>query len=88
VERDARAHYDADVMTDAILQSALKLSKAQRILLVERIWDSIASQGVAPLFSEDQKAELARRMKRIRRTGPQGDEWAVVKKRIVEGTRK
>lgn len=71
------------MMSDAVLQSALKLSKAQRILLAERLWDSVAEQADAPELTEDQRAELQRRLGRLEETGPQGRPWAQVKKRLM-----
>lgn len=71
------------MMSDALLQSALKLTKAQRILLAQRLWDSVAEQADAPDLTPDQKTELARRLDRLSRTGPQGRPWAQVKKRIL-----
>jgi putative addiction module component (TIGR02574 family) len=70
-------------MTDTILKSALKLSRAERILLVERLWDSIADEAAAPPLTKAQKAELNRRTARLRKTGPLGQEWSVVKARIT-----
>ncbi len=71
------------MMSDAVLQSALKLSKAQRILLAERLWDSVVEQADAPALTEDQHAELRRRLGRLEETGRQGRPWAEVKKRLM-----
>ena len=71
------------MMSDAVLQSALKLSKAQRILLAERLWDSVAEQANAPELTKDQQAELQRRLGRLEETGPQGRPWSQVKKRLM-----
>jgi len=70
------------MMTD-LLQSAVKLPKAQRILLVEQIWDSIAEGQEAPELTPAQKAELDRRLRRLSKTGPRGSDWATVKKRLT-----
>lgn len=69
-------------MSNALLKSALKLSKAQRILLVERIWDSVAEEDAEPRLSKAQEAELDRRLKRLAKTGPRGESWEVVKARV------
>jgi putative addiction module component (TIGR02574 family) len=69
-------------MTDAILQSAMKLTPAERILLAERLWDSIADENAAPPLTKAQATELNRRIRRIRKTGPLGADWATVKARI------
>jgi len=70
-------------MTDTLLQTVLKLPKAQRILLVERIWDSIAEGQKAPELTAAQKAELNRRLRRLSKTGPKGADWGTVKKRLT-----
>ena len=75
------------MMSDAVLQSALKLSKAQRILLAERLWDSVAEQADAPELTKDQQAELQRRLGRLEETGPQGRPWNQVKKRLMRRRR-
>jgi putative addiction module component (TIGR02574 family) len=69
-------------MTD-ILKSALQLTPAQRILLAERLWDSIAEEDVAPPLTKAQKSELNRRLQRLRKTGPLGTDWKTVKGRIA-----
>ena len=66
----------------SLLESALKLSKSERILLVEQIWDSLAREQDAPELSAPQKQETDRRLARIRRTGPQGSSWDEVKRRL------
>lgn len=70
-------------MTRTLLESALKLSKAQRILLAERLWDSVAEEGVSLRLTKAQETELDRRLRRLDKTGPQGSEWSVVKARIT-----
>jgi len=69
-------------MATSLLKSALKLSKSERILLVEQIWDSLAREQDAPELTAAQKKELDRRLDRFKRTGPLGSPWAVVKKRL------
>ena len=69
-------------MASSLLKSALKLSKSERILLVEQIWDSIASEQDAPELTPAQRKELERRLDRFKRTGPLGSPWSEVKKRL------
>jgi putative addiction module component (TIGR02574 family) len=69
-------------MGSSLLKSALKLSKSERILLVEQIWDSLAGEPDAPSLSSPQKSELDRRLSRLKRTGPLGSNWNDVKKRL------
>ena len=70
-------------MTRALLESALKLSKAERILLAARLWDSIAEEDVPVRLTKAQKAELNRRMRRLDKTGAQGSDWATVRTRVA-----
>ena len=63
-------------MRTPLLQSALRLSKSERILLVEKIWDSVAETQDAGDLSDAQSKELDRRLARLKRTGPQGSPWA------------
>lgn len=71
-------------MKAAVLKSALKLSKAERILLVEDIWDSIAAEPDGVELSTAQKVELTKRLDRLKRTGPQGSDWATVKRPMLK----
>jgi putative addiction module component (TIGR02574 family) len=70
-------------MTQSLLKSALKLSKAERILLVERLWDSLVDEDVAPPLTKAQRAELDKRLARVAETGPQGSDWPTVKARVT-----
>ncbi|MCB9234847.1 MAG: addiction module protein [Bacteroidia bacterium] len=45
-----------------MLNEILKLSEAERILLVEAIWDSIGQKGVSENLSEAQELELKKRL--------------------------
>jgi putative addiction module component (TIGR02574 family) len=74
-------------MSDTLLRSALKLGKAQRILLAERLWDSVAEEAGPPALLEKQKEELQRRLDRLDATGPQGRPWGEVKKRLMRRRR-
>lgn len=71
-------------MTPSLLESALKLSRAERILLAERLWDSVAEEDVPLDLTEAQRAELDRRLARLGATGPQGSEWDAVKVRVTQ----
>ncbi len=71
-------------MSQSLLKTALKLSRAERILLAEQLWDSIADEGEAvPQLTDAQAAELDRRLQRLKQTGPLGSDWQTVKKRII-----
>ena len=73
-------------MTSALLKAAKKLPPAERILLVEQIWDSL-SEPAAGTLTAGQLSELDRRIARVEKTGPKGEEWSVVKRRILQRRR-
>jgi putative addiction module component (TIGR02574 family) len=59
-----------------------QLSVAERIILVEQIWDSIASEQAAIPLTPAQEAELDRRLEAYRKSPQEGDSWEDVKARI------
>lgn len=59
-----------------------ELSVAERILLAEELWDSVASNENAFPLTDDQKDVLERRLKQYSIDENAGDSWAVVKNRI------
>jgi putative addiction module component (TIGR02574 family) len=60
----------------------LSLSVAERIQLVEDIWDTIAAVPEELGLSDEQKAELDRRLDAYHRDPDGGSPWAVVRERI------
>lgn len=70
-------------MTNFSLADVLELPVEERIRLVEAIWDSIAEVPEAVEVSEEQKAELSKRMKAYRANPSAGSPWAEVKARIL-----
>jgi putative addiction module component (TIGR02574 family) len=64
------------------IADVLKLPVAQRIQLVEDIWDSIASIPEAVPLTDAQRRELGRRMEAYRRDPRAGSPWPQVRKRI------
>jgi putative addiction module component (TIGR02574 family) len=61
-----------------------QLSMAQRILLVEEIWDSIVVEhGEIPL-TEAQKQDLQRRIDAYEANPKAGSSWEEVKARLLE----
>ncbi|MEW6501426.1 MAG: addiction module protein [Thermodesulfobacteriota bacterium] len=63
----------------------LKLSVAERILLVEDIWDSIAELPEELTLSEAQQQELDRRLEAYHQDPEAGSPWAEVRERIKAG---
>ena len=61
------------------------LSIAERIVLVEDIWDSIAEEVQAQPATADDKAYVAERLKEIRRCREPLVPWDEVKRRARRG---
>jgi putative addiction module component (TIGR02574 family) len=62
----------------------LKLSVPERILLVEDIWDSIASVPDAVPLTDEQHDELDRRLEAYHANPDLGSPWDEVKSRIKQ----
>ena len=59
-----------------------QLSIAQRILLVEEIWDSIANDSENLPLTEAQKQDLQRRLAEYKANPKAGASWEEVKARL------
>ncbi len=64
----------------------LELPIAERIRLVELIWDSIAAVPEAIPVSDELKADLNRRLAEFEADPESGTPWEEVRERIVQGT--
>ena len=60
----------------------LSLSVSERIQLVEDIWDTIAEVPEAIGLSDEQKAELDRRLDAYHQNPEEGSPWGMVRERI------
>jgi putative addiction module component (TIGR02574 family) len=60
-----------------------ELSTSEKLLLVEEIWDEIASHPDDLPIPACHKAELDRRYQEYRRNPRQGSPWAEVKARLL-----
>ncbi len=60
----------------------LRLSISERIQLVQDIWDSIAEVPDSVLLTDEQKAELDRRLDAYHKDPNVGSPWAVVRERF------
>ena len=60
------------------ISEIMSLSTAEKILLIEKIWDSIDSDQLS--LSEEQKSELDRRIIRARKGDTEYFTWEQVKK--------
>ncbi len=61
-----------------------QLSVAQRILLVEEIWDTIADAQEEVPLTEAQKSDLQRRVAAYQANPRAGSSWEEVKARLLE----
>ena len=65
------------------LSEILKLNVAERIQLVEDIWDSIASIPESIELTLDQRKELERRLALYRQNPIEGTPWGVLREQLV-----
>ncbi len=66
-------------MSSNLTEEARKLSVAERIALVEEIWDSIAEDNGCFELTEAQKQELDRRLESFHADPSQGRTWEEIK---------
>ncbi len=71
-------------MASVPIEELLKLSVAERIQLVEDLWDSIAADPEGFPLSEAQKAELDRRLEEHRADPDSAVPWEEVRERLYK----
>jgi putative addiction module component (TIGR02574 family) len=71
-------------MARVTVSDLLHLSVAERIQLVEDLWDSVAAHPEQVEASEEQLAELERRLVELDENPEAGESWDVVKARILD----
>ena len=71
-------------MTNALREELFKLSAAERLELVEELWDSIAAERENELFplSEARRAELDRRRRELDEHPERARPWEEVRDRL------
>jgi len=69
-------------MSTLVKADVLSLSVPERIQLVEDIWDTIAEFPDEVRLSDEQKAELDRRLDAYHQNPDEGAPWEVVRERI------
>ena len=72
-------------MKPITLDEILQLPLPERIRIVETIWDSIADTPEALELSDEQKAELDRRLENLEKNSDAGSSWTEVRDRIWRG---
>jgi putative addiction module component (TIGR02574 family) len=70
--------------SDALLARALELSPAERILLVEDIWDSLSEDGGALPLTDAQRSHLDERLAAHDNDPEAGSSWDEVRARILK----
>lgn len=60
-----------------------ELSVSERIVLAEKLWDSIVDEDGAIVLPKKQKIELDRRLQAFLDDQDVGSSWAEVKERII-----
>lgn len=71
-------------MPSELTEAAKKLSIADRILLVEEIWDTIAEENQAFELTEAQREEIDRRLASVRANPGQGRTWDEIKAEFMK----
>ena len=66
-------------MSSNLTEEAKKLSIAERLALVEAIWDSIAEENECFELTDEQRQELDRRLESFRANPSQGRTWEEIK---------
>jgi putative addiction module component (TIGR02574 family) len=74
--------FEADMSASFQLPDVSQLSVAERIIVVEQIWDSIAAEQEPLPLTSAQEAELDRRLESHRQSPTAGSSWEEVKARI------
>lgn len=69
-------------MSALIKAEVLSLSVPERLQLVEDIWDTIAEFPEAVGLTDEQKAEIDRRLDAYHRHPDEGSPWGMVRERI------
>ena len=70
-------------MMDTQFSEILQLSVAERIQLVEDIWDSIAVVPESVMLTEEQEAEINRRVEEYRANPNEGILWNDLKSNLL-----
>lgn len=71
-------------MASNLANEIKKLSVAERILLVEEIWDSIARENEAFELTDSQKKELERRSQSFSTNPTLGRSWEEIKAEFLK----
>ena len=70
------------VMTNALREELFKLSAAERLELIEELWDSIVDDDKALALTDEQREDLERRLAEADADPTGGSPWEEVRERI------
>lgn len=65
-----------------VTEQALQLDAHQRLELIATLWDSLLDEGFEPPISDEQRAELRRRLAEHRASPQAVVSWEEVKRRL------
>ena len=74
-------------MTNALREELFKLSAAERLELVEELWDSIADDDEALALTDEQREDLDQRLAEADADPAGGSPWEEVRERIRQRPR-
>lgn len=74
-------------MSNALREELFKLSAAERLELVEELWDSIADEDEALALTEEQREDLERRLVEADADPTGGSPWEEARERIRQRSR-
>ena len=69
-------------MSNALLEELFKLSAAERLEFLEKLWDSIADDDEALALTDEQREDLHRRLVEADADPTGGSPWEEVRERI------
>ena len=72
------------MISDSLLKKLLSLSSADRLDLVESLWDSILGEGIIPGLTPAQREDLNRRLAEADEDPEAGSSWQRAQMRIRE----
>jgi putative addiction module component (TIGR02574 family) len=71
-------------MSSNLVETAKSLPLAERIQLVEALWESMAQEGYEPPLTSEQAAELDRRLEAHRRDPDSVVSWESIKADLLK----
>ncbi len=74
-------------MSNALREELFKLTAAERLELVEELWDSIADDDEALALTDEQREDLERRLAEADADPAGGSPWEEVRERIRQRAR-